>query len=139
VLRTARFFPEADDMAHAIEQSDANTKANELLFRRLTVEDAAEAHVAALDKAPQLGFDTFIICAPTPFRPEDCDALITDAPAVVARYFPDFPALYARKGWTMFSSIDRVYDASRARERLRFVCKASFIDVLAALRAEEMA
>ncbi|RUW23475.1 NAD(P)-dependent oxidoreductase, partial [Mesorhizobium sp. M1E.F.Ca.ET.041.01.1.1] len=43
VLRTARFFPEADDMAHAIEQSDANTKANELLFRRLTVEDAAEA------------------------------------------------------------------------------------------------
>ena len=43
VLRTARFFPEADDMAHAIEQSDANTKANELLFRRLTVEDAAQA------------------------------------------------------------------------------------------------
>ena len=36
VLRTARFFPEADDMAHAIAQSDENTKANELLFRRLT-------------------------------------------------------------------------------------------------------
>ena len=43
ILRTARFFPEADDMAHAIPQTDANTKANELLFRRLTVEDAAEA------------------------------------------------------------------------------------------------
>ncbi|RJT41969.1 NAD(P)-dependent oxidoreductase [Mesorhizobium waimense] len=136
VLRTARFFPEADDMAHAIEQSDANTKANELLFRRLTVEDAAEAHVAALEKVPQLGFDIFIVSAPTPFRPEDCEALIADAPSVVVRYFPDYPALYARKGWTMFSSIDRVYDASRARERLGFVCKTGFADVLAALAAE---
>jgi UDP-glucose 4-epimerase len=137
VLRTARFFPEADDMAHAIEQSDANIKANELLFRRLTVEDAAAAHILALEKAPRLGFDTFIVCAPTPFRPDDCAALIADAPSVVARYFPEFPALYARKGWTMFSSIDRVYDASRARDRLGFVCRTSFADVLAGLAAEE--
>ncbi|WP_137933166.1 NAD-dependent epimerase/dehydratase family protein [Mesorhizobium comanense] len=136
VLRTARFFPEADDMAHAIEQSDANTKANELLFRRLTMEDAAQAHVAALAKAPQLGFDIFIVCAPTPFRPQDCDALIRDAPSVVERYFPDFSSLYARRGWSMFASIDRVYDASRARDRLGFVCKTSFADVLAVLREE---
>jgi len=136
VLRTARFFPEADDMAHAIEQSDANTKANELLFRRLTVEDAAEAHVGALEKAPNLGFDVFIVSAQTPFRREDCTELIGDAPSVVARYFPDYPRLYARKGWTMFSSIDRVYDPSRARQRLGFVCKTSFADVLAALDAE---
>ncbi|SDA44615.1 NAD-dependent epimerase/dehydratase family protein [Mesorhizobium qingshengii] len=137
VLRTARFFPEADDMAHVIEQSDANTKANELLFRRLTVEDAADAHILALEKAPRLGFDTFIVSAPTPFRPNDCAALIADAPSVVARYFPEFPALYARKGWTMFSSIDRVYDASRARDRLGFVCKTSFADVLAGIAGEE--
>ncbi|RWK17030.1 MAG: NAD(P)-dependent oxidoreductase [Mesorhizobium sp.] len=136
VLRTARFFPEADDMAHAIEQSDANTKANELLFRRLTVEDAAAAHVAALETAPSLGFDLFIVSAPTPFRPQDCAELIADAPAVAARYFPDYPSLYARKGWTMFSSIDRVYDPSRAREKLGFVCKTSFADVLAALEKE---
>ncbi|TGT42286.1 NAD(P)-dependent oxidoreductase [Mesorhizobium sp. M8A.F.Ca.ET.165.01.1.1] len=139
VLRTARFFPEADDMAHAIEQSDANTKANELLFRRLTVDDAARAHVAALEKAPELGFDIFIVCAPTPFQPDDCADLIADAPSVVARYYPEFPALYARKGWTMFSSIDRVYDASRARDRLGFVCRTSFADVLTALAAEEAA
>ena len=70
VLRTARFFPEEDDMAHAIVQSEENTKVNEFLFRRLTVEDAAEAHIAALDKAPELGFDIFIVCAKTPFQPE---------------------------------------------------------------------
>lgn len=124
-------------MAHAIEQSDANTKANELLFRRLTVDDAARAHVAALEKAPELGFDIFIVCAQTPFQPDDCADLIADAPSVVARYFPGFPALYARKGWTMFSSIDRVYDASRARDRLGFACRTSFADVLAALAAED--
>jgi UDP-glucose 4-epimerase len=130
VLRTARFFPEADDMAHAIPHSDANTKANEFLFRRLTVEDAAAAHVAALEKAPELGFDTFIVVAPTPFKPADCPALIADAPRVVARYFPEYQALYERRGWTMFRSIDRVYDASRAAERLGFVCRTGFPEVL---------
>jgi UDP-glucose 4-epimerase len=136
VLRTARFFPEEDDMAHAIAQSEPNTKANEFLFRRLTVEDAAEAHVAALEKAPELGFDTFIVSAPTPFRPEDCGALIADAPAVVARYFPRYPEIYARRGWTMFQSIDRVYDARRATERLGFTCRTGFAEVLAGLEAE---
>ena len=134
ILRTARFFPEADDMAHAIAQSDENTKANELLFRRLSVEDAAEAHVAALNKAPALGFGTFIVCAPTPFSPDDCAELIRDAPAVVARYFPHYAELYASKGWTMFGSIDRVYDASLARQKLGFVCQADFASVLDGLR-----
>ena len=134
ILRTARFFPEADDMAHAIQQSDENTKANEFLFRRLSVEDAAEAHVAALEKAPALGFGIFIVCAPTPFSPDDCAELIRDAPAVVARHFPEYRDLYARKGWTMFASIDRVYDASRAREKLGFVCRTTFASVLDELR-----
>lgn len=133
VLRPARFFPEADDMAHAIAQSDENTKANEFLFRRLTVEDAAEAHVVALEKAPSIGFDTFIVSAPTPFSPDDCGALINDAPRVVARYFPDFQRIYEPRGWTMFQSIDRVYDASRLRDRLGFVCRTGFAQVLAGL------
>jgi UDP-glucose 4-epimerase len=133
ILRTGRFFPEEDDMAHAIEQTSENTKANEFLFRRLTVADAAEAHVAALARAPALGFDTFIISAPTPFRPEDCEKLIVDAPAVVARYCPDYLDIYRKRGWTMFRSIDRVYSAQRAEERLNFRCRTSFAEILAAL------
>ncbi len=133
VLRTGRFFPEEDDMAHEIEQSAENTKANEFLFRRMTVEDAAEAHVAALERAPQLGFDTFIISAPTPFRPDDCEELIANAPAVVARYFPAYRDIYGRRGWTMFASIDRVYSARSAEERLGFRCKTSFAEILAGL------
>jgi UDP-glucose 4-epimerase len=133
VLRTARFFPEADDMAHAITQSDENTKANEFLFRRLTVDDAAEAHVAALRRAPELGFAQFIVSAPTPFQPEDCAALIADAPAVVARYFPHYPSLYQRRGWSMFRSIDRVYSSRRAEVDLGFRCATGFAEILAAL------
>ena len=113
-------------MAHTIIQSEENTKANELLFRRATVADIAEAHRIALDKAPALGFDTFIICARTPFSPEDCEALIADAPAVVRRYHPDYPDVYARLGWTMFDSIDRVYDSSKAARLLGFTCKTGF-------------
>ena len=117
-------------MAHAIVQSGENTKANEFLFRRLSVEDAAEAHVVALAKAKEIGFDTFIISAMTPFSPADCRALIVDAPSVVARYFPDYRENYAKRGWTMFDSIDRVYDAGKAKRKLGFVCKTGFRQVL---------
>jgi UDP-glucose 4-epimerase len=137
VLRTARFFPEEDDMAHAIRQSGENTKANEFLFRRLTADDAAEAHIAALEKAPEIGFDIFIVSAPTPFVPSDCAALIESAPAVVVRYFPQYRALYDQRGWTMFDHIDRVYSAARIERRLGFRCKTGFAEVLQALASDQ--
>lgn len=126
VLRTSRFFPEADDMAHEIAQSDENTKVNELLFRRLTVEDCAEAHMLALDRAPDLGHEVFIISAPTPFTPADCPMLIDRAPDVVGRLYPEYREIYGRLGWTMFDSIDRIYDASKAERLLGFRCRTTF-------------
>jgi UDP-glucose 4-epimerase len=137
ILRTARFFPEEDDMAHEIIQSGANTKANEFLFRRLTVHDAASAHIVALDRAPQIGFDTFIISALTPFSPEDCEQLMEYAPLVVHRYFPRYREIYARRGWTMFDYIDRVYDSNKAMRRLGFVCQTDFGDILIQLDRED--
>ncbi len=131
ILRTGRFFPEDDDTDRDL--SGPNIKANEFLNRRLTVEDAAEAHVAALENAPGLGFGTFIVSAPPPFSPEDCDALGRDAAAVVSRYFPEAPGLYARAGWTLPARIDRVYVPSAAEARLGFRCRTDFAAVLAAL------
>lgn len=130
ILRTSRFFPEEDDMSHQIIQSEANTKMNELLFRRLTVEDAAESHVVALHKADEIGFDVFIVSAKTPFHRDDCKQLLHDAPAVVEKYFPAYPDIYHSKGWSMFQSIGRVYDASRIEARLGFVCQTSFASAL---------
>ena len=137
ILRTARFFPEEDDMAHTIIQSEATTTANESLFRRRTVEDAAAAHIVALDRAPQVAFDTFIISALTPFGPEDCEQLMAYAPLVVDRYFPRCREIYARRGWTMFDYIDRVYDSSKAMRRLGFVCQTGFGDIRPQLDRED--
>jgi nucleoside-diphosphate-sugar epimerase len=133
VLRTARFFPEDDD-THS-QPGGANLKANEFLNRRLTVEDAARAHVVALARAPDIGFDLFIVSAPTPFDRGDAEALKRDAAAVIARRFPDAPAHYARQGWTLPASIDRVYDSSHAERRLGFRCETDFAAVLDTLRA----
>jgi UDP-glucose 4-epimerase len=132
VLRTGRFFPEEDDTHRTL--SGANMKANEFLNRRLTVEDAARAHVAALEKAPEIGFGTFIVSAPTPFSPDECVALKADAAKVIARHFPDATELYAKRGWVLPNSIGRVYDAGLAERLMGFRCETGFAEVLAALR-----
>ena len=132
VLRTGRFFPEEDDTLR--ELSGPNLKANEFLNRRLTVEDAAQAHVAALERAPEIGFGLFLVSAPTPFMRSDAEALKRDAAAVVSRYFPDARDLYAACNWRLPTSIGRVYDATRAETALGLRCKTDFGAVLEALR-----
>jgi len=132
ILRTSRFFPEDDDTHR--DRSGPNIKANEFLNRRLTVEDAVEAHVAALDRAPELGFGTFIVSATPPFAPEDCEALSRDAAAVVSRHFPEAADLYGRAGWTLPARIDRVYVPAAAEARLGFRARTDFAAVLEALK-----
>ncbi|HJU15914.1 MAG TPA: NAD(P)-dependent oxidoreductase [Stellaceae bacterium] len=132
VLRAGRFFPEEDDARR--ELSGPNLKANEFLNRRLTVEDAADAHVIALDRAPALGFDIFILSAPTPFVRSEAEMLKRAAADVIERHFPDAPALYERHGWRLPTSIGRIYDASRIERVLGFRCATDFGCVLDALR-----
>lgn len=132
ILRTARFFPEDDDTHRDL--SGENMKANEFLHRRLSVQDCAAAHLAALEQAPALGFGTYIVSAPTPFARSDAAALKADAAAVIARYFPDAPALYAARGWHLPASIGRVYDASAIERDLGFRCATDFAAVLEAMR-----
>ena len=132
VLRTGRFFPEDDD-THS-QPSGPNLKASEFLNRRLTVEDAADAHVVALGRAVEIGFGTFILSAPPPFARDEAEELVRDAPAVIARRFPDAPELYARAGWVLPAHIDRVYDPGLAERVLGFRCRTDFAAVLEALR-----
>ncbi|MBX9814855.1 MAG: oxidoreductase [Proteobacteria bacterium SG_bin5] len=130
VLRTARFFPERDQ---DWEGASDNARANEYLNRRLSVADAAQAHRLALDRADQLGFDLFLIAAPTPFAPSDAVPLKVNAATVIARYFPEAPALYAARGWRLPATLDRVYDARRAERVLGFRATTSFATILASL------
>src|SRR5262245_14762791 len=103
ILRTSRFFPEADDNS-AMRQAydDDNIKANEFLYRRVELEDVVSAHLLALEKAHALLFGRYIISATTPFTREDREELGRNAPAVVERRVPDYLDQYARRNWRMF-------------------------------------
>lgn len=138
ILRTSRFFPEEDDVPeirHAYQ--DDNLKANEYLYRRVDIEDAAGAHLLAIEKAPAIGFGRYIISATTPFSRAHLAELRAGAPALVRRLFPAYEAEYARRGWRMFPSIDRVYVNERARRELGWRPRYDFGHVLDLLRAGE--
>lgn len=137
VLRTARFFPEGDDSTEMTSIfDDENIKANEYLYRRVDIEDVVSAHLLAEERAPSLGFATYIISATTPFAREDVTELARDTPEVVRRLFPDQAAEYSRRGWKMFPRIDRVYDNARARSELGWVPRYDFRRVLDHLKSD---
>jgi nucleoside-diphosphate-sugar epimerase len=138
ILRTARFFPEEDDdPAIRRDYDDGNVKANEYLFRRVDLQDVVDAHLLAIGKAPQLGFRRYIISATTPFQPDDLPELRVNAPPVVGQRVPEYEAEYARRGWRMFPSIDRVYVNDRARQELDWRPKYDFRRILSFLRSGE--
>jgi UDP-glucose 4-epimerase len=138
ILRTSRFFPEGDDSDEIRTQyPDANIKVNELLYRRADIEDMVSAHLLALQRAGEIGFGRYIVSATTPFTRDDLAELRADAPAVVRRLFPDYEAIYAERGWSMFPSIDRVYDNTNAREELGWSPRWDFRHALELLAAGE--
>ena len=109
VLRTSRFFPEGDDDEHRRLGFDAlNLKVVELLHRRVDLQDVVDAHLLAVQRAEQIGFDRFIISATSPFEPTDLDLLRGQASAVLRRVAPGFEPVFAARGWRMLEDIDRV-------------------------------
>jgi len=135
VMRTSRFFPEGDDDDHARKAFDGdNLKVSEFLYRRVDIEDVVDAHLLAIEKAPQIGFGRYIISATTPFTRDDLRELRSDAAAVVRRCAPAFEAAYARRGWSMVPAIDRVYVNERARRELGWQPRHDFAAVIARLR-----
>jgi UDP-glucose 4-epimerase len=135
VLRTSRFFPEPDDdMATRSAYDGTNAKVNELLYRRVDIEDVVAAHLLALMKATAIGFARYIITATTPFTRDDLAELRVNAPAVVGRYVPQYVEVYRRQGWRMFPGLDRVYVNQRARTELGWQPRYDFgraIDLIA--------
>ena len=138
VLRTSRFFPEADDrddVRAAFE--DANLKALELLHRRVDIEDVVEAHRRALERAPEIGFGRYIVSATTPLTRDDLAELRTDAGAAIRRRVPEAEAVLAARGWRFPESLDRVYDNALARSELGWAPVWDFRRALAAVAAGE--
>ena len=119
ILRTSRFFPEEDDDRNISDYyKDENVKVNEFLYRRADIGDVVNAHLMAMEKAPAIGFERYIISATTPFGKNDLTDLREDAYRVVRRIYPEFESIYAEKNWRVFPSIGRVYINRKAREEL---------------------
>jgi UDP-glucose 4-epimerase len=135
ILRTSRFFPENDDDLDIRNHYSAeNAQANELLYRRVDIEDVVDAHLLALERAPSIGYGRYIVSATAPFTEADLADLRRDALATVERLFPGMAALYAARGWTMFPHFDRVYVNALARQELGWHPKYDFRHVLDCLR-----
>ncbi|WP_286292172.1 NAD(P)-dependent oxidoreductase [Aminobacter sp. SS-2016] len=119
VLRMSRSFPEPGDIMAAYR-----------LHRGIDARDVADAHVAALSNsgAP---FQRYIVSATSPFTMEDCECLSIDAASVVRRRAPDIAAKFDQRGWRLPLTIDRVYDASRAKSGLGWQSMFNFDEVMA--------
>ncbi|MEJ8281067.1 NAD-dependent epimerase/dehydratase family protein [Pseudonocardia spirodelae] len=114
VLRTSRFFPEADDREEVrARHRDTALKLVEFCHRRVDVADVVSAHLAAARRAPELGFARYVVSAPSPLRRADLPELGRDPAAVLRRRAPALASLLAERGWAV-PPVDRVYCADRA-------------------------
>lgn len=135
ILKTSRFFPEEDDKKINRElYSDENLKINEYLYRRVDIEDAAIAHLLAVEKANEIGFGKYIISATTPFSENDLRELRNNAPKVVERLFPEFKEIYEIRNWKMTPEIDRVYVNKKALNELGWKPKYDFTYMLESIK-----
>lgn len=131
VLRTSRFFPEEDDSANARSLfTNDNLKVNEYLNRRVDLQDAVNAHLLAIDRAPEIGFERFIISASTPFQNQDVRALRQSAPQVVADRVVNQEVAYEGLNWKLPADLDRVYVNHKAVELLGWQPEYNFYEVL---------
>lgn len=136
ILRTSRFFPEEDDSVDVRAQFTLeNAQLNELLYRRVDIEDVVKAHLLAIDKAATLGFGRYIISAASSFTTADLSWLRTKPEDVVFKYFPESNAIYGARNWRMFSDIDRVYVSQLAQKELGWQPKWDFGFALKRLQA----
>jgi len=69
VLRTSRFFPEGDD--HQETRQFTRMATNIKRIASIAVWILVSAHLLAIEAAPPIGFDRYIISATAPFTPDD--------------------------------------------------------------------
>jgi nucleoside-diphosphate-sugar epimerase len=121
-LRVSRFFAQAPEVM-----------AGYRLYRGADVRDIAAAHVLAA-RNEDIAFDIFTISSRTLFRREDTPELLTNAPAVIRRYYPDAEAVFRAHGWTLPARIDRVYVTEKAERLLGYAPRQNFAELLDELR-----
>ena len=78
------------------------------LHRGIDARDVADAHAKAVVHEGA-AHATFVVSGSTPFDQDDLEELAVDAPSAIARKVPALVAVFSARGWSLPSSIDRVY------------------------------
>jgi len=113
-LRPGTFVPrDEDDPAWGLS----------LLGQWLHVSDVAMAHLLALES--QVQNEAMIITARVPFARADAPELLTDAKAVILRYFPK-ARLLEERGIALPAKIERCYSIAKAETLLGYKPKWNF-------------
>lgn len=126
VLRMSRSFPEP-----------ADAMASYRLHRGIDIRDVAAAHAMALTNGGDQ-FQRHVISAGTPFKPEDCEGLATDAASVIRLRAPALAAEFDRRHWPLPKTIDRIYASASADRVLGWQSRFGYGEVLAQLDRESL-
>jgi nucleoside-diphosphate-sugar epimerase len=89
------------------------------LYRGVDARDVAQAFARALITTMS-SFETFNVSGETPFLEHDCDALMADAPAVLRQRCLGLVDAFEARGWSLPTSIDRVYVIEKAKRELGY-------------------
>jgi len=123
VLRISRCFPEPADMMAVYR-----------LNRGIDARDVASAHARAIQVRPS-GFTRYIISASSPFNMNDCKLLYSSADELIRKHSPNLAHEFSLRGWSLPTSLDRVYDSSLAQKELKWIPKYGYEEVCAQLDA----
>ena len=98
--------------------SNDNLKVLELCYRRVDIRDAADGCVAAMQRAPEIGWGWYVTSAPTPFQrnQKTLKRLNLNGGSVLKEVLPGCAALLEQKNWKFLNEIDRVYDSTKAQK-----------------------
>ena len=118
VIRMSRCFPEAAPLMAVYR-----------LHRGIDARDVAKAHLAAA-QADFGQFGVFNISGQTPFKPDDCEALKSDAGVVLRERSPDLAEAFDARQWPLPRSIDRIYVADKAEDVLGWKSEFGFAEVI---------
>ncbi|MFJ2770435.1 NAD-dependent epimerase/dehydratase family protein [Streptomyces sp. NPDC087300] len=122
-LRIARSFPEPPAVL-----------ARHRLYRGVDLADVTEAHLLAVH-APEGADGVLNIAGPYPWRAADRKELWLDPATLITRRLPQVAAGFARSGWELPASIDRVYVSERAESVLGYRPRHGISALLAGARA----
>lgn len=129
VLRVNRFFlqPDDDDMRRNVMFND-NLKVLELSYRRADIRDVVDSCVAAMEQARGIAWGRYVISAPSPFKNNQSmlQRLNLNAGDILREKSPKCITVFQNRDRKFLTSIDRVYDSTKAQRELGWIPKFTF-------------